>query len=83
MLAVKDDELDVGDDDDTSSEVAVRCGKAWGSHADVLRKNEPWDRTHEARSHDPEKPRNPGNCWELGSSGTLVWQRGNLTQIAP
>jgi hypothetical protein len=41
VLAVGDDELDVGDNDDASSEFAMRRGKAWGSHADVLRRNEP------------------------------------------
>jgi hypothetical protein len=30
-LAVGDDELDVGDDDDTSSEFAMRRGKAWAT----------------------------------------------------
>jgi hypothetical protein len=45
VLAVGDDELDVGDDvgddDDAPSEFAMRRGKAWASHTDVLRKNEP------------------------------------------
>jgi len=40
VLAVGDDEHDVGDDDDASSEVAMRRGKAWGSHVDMLRRNE-------------------------------------------
>jgi len=51
VLTVRDNELDVGDSDNMSSEVAEgagRCGKAWGSHVDGMRT----ETEHRNRAYD-------------------------------
>ena len=47
MLAIGDDELNVGDNNDASSEVAGGVGRHRGSHVDVLGKKGHKGRTRE------------------------------------
>jgi hypothetical protein len=54
VLAAGDDELDVGGDDDASSEVAGSAGRRGNCHADEFRKKACRCRTRESPARDSE-----------------------------
>ena len=64
VLAAGDDELDVGDNDDTSSDAVGGCRRQWGRHVDSLE-------TNRHQTEHVTKWQKAGYCWKLLGTGEL------------